>query len=347
MMKNRIRKYAVPCLIAAIFALTACGQNETTETGKALSSEMENKNQISIVATSFPEYDWVREIVGEDDGHIKLRLLLDNGVDIHSYQPSVADIMEISSCDLFIYTGGVSETWVDGALKEAVNQEMKVINMMDVLGDAVKMEEAVEGMQEGEHVHTHAGEHEHEEGHEHDETKDEHVWLSLKNAQVLTDAIADALAKLDAEHAAVYREHEEAYAAKLAELDAKYQEAVETATKQTVLFGDRFPFRYLMDDYAISYYAAFDGCSAETEASFETITFLANKVDELELKAVLTVEKSDGKIAKTVVANTKKKNQAILQMNSIQSTTTKDAEAGATYLSIMEENLNVLKEALQ
>lgn len=341
MKNNKIKNYVLPLLAAVAVCLTACGQNETAETGKAPGGAVEKENQINIVATSFPEYDWVREIVGEEDAHIHLRLLLDNGVDIHSYQPSVADIMEVSSCDLFLYTGGVSETWVDGALKEAVNQDMKVVNMMEILGDAVKTETLVEGMQEAEHVHEHEGTHDDEEA------KDEHVWLSLKNAQVLTESIADALAEIDTEHADQYRQNQKSYAEKLNALDARYQEAVDAAAQKTVLFGDRFPFRYLVDDYELNYYAAFDGCSAETEASFETITFLAKKVDELGLKAVLTVEKSDEKIAKTVIANTKEKNQTILQMNSIQSTTTKDAKEGATYLSIMEENLNVLREALQ
>lgn len=351
MIKDSVRKYAVLFLTAAAaVCLSACGQKEAQD-GNTKGEAADKADQISIVATSFPEYDGVRTIVGEDDAHVKLRLLLDNGVDIHSYQPSVADIMEISSCDLFIYTGGVSETWVDGALKEAVNKEMKVINMMDVLGDAVKTEEIVEGMQDTEHDHDHDHDHEHsheDEGdHEHEEAKDEHVWLSLKNAKVLTDEIADALAELDAEHAETYRQNQEAYAEKLDALDAEYQETVDAAAQNTILFGDRFPFRYLVDDYELNYYAAFDGCSAETEASFETITFLAKKVDELGLNAVLTVEKSDEKIAKTVIANTKEKDQAVLQMNSIQSTTTKDAEQGATYLSIMEDNLNVLREALQ
>ena len=265
-----------------------------------------------------------------------LTMLLDNGVDLHSYQPTADDIMKISDCDLFIYVGGESDAWVEDALKEAVNKDMKVINLLDVLGSSVKEEEVVEGMEEEE-----------EDGAEEEPEYDEHVWLSLRNAKVLCKAIADDLAEIDTENADAYKDNEKAYADKLDELDKKYQETVDAASQKTVLFGDRFPFRYMVDDYGLSYYAAFVGCSAETEASFETITFLAGKTDELGLKNIMTIEKSDQKIAKTIIENTKEKNQGILTLDSMQSTTSDDVKKGATYFSIMESNLNVLQEALQ
>jgi len=189
---------------------------------------------------------------------------------------------------------------------------------------------------------------EHMEGHGHDhgKEKDEHVWLSLKNAKTLVGAIADALQELDPDNKDTYAANASAYIEKLSALDGAYQSAVDGAARKTVLFGDRFPFRYLVDDYGLSYYAAFAGCSAESEASFETVSFLAKKVDELKLPCVLTIEGKNHKLAETIVQSTAGKKQKVLTMDSMQSMTSKDAANGATYLSVMEQNLSVLKEAL-
>jgi zinc transport system substrate-binding protein len=205
-----------------------------------------------------------------------------------------------------------------------------------VLGEQVKEEEVVEGMEAGE-----------EESEDEDEPEyDEHVWLSLKNAETLCNAITDALEEIDPANRDAYAANAASYLEKLAALDGKYQTVVDNAARKTVLFGDRFPFRYLVDDYGLSYYAAFVGCSAETEASFETISFLAGKVDELGLPCVLTIEGAQHKIAETIVQNSAAKNQSILTLNSMQSTTSADAVNGTTYLSVMESNLDVLKQAL-
>lgn len=325
--------------------LTACG-SKGAQTGS-------KDAEIQIVTTIFPEYDWVMNILGENPGNAKVTMLLDNGVDLHSYQPTAEDVLKISDCDLFIYVGGESDEWVEDALKEAKNKNMTVINLLETLGDAVKEEELVEGMQAGEHDHDHGDgeDHEHDEdGEDHDHGEeveyDEHVWLSLRNAAVLTERISDAIRKIDPANSEAYRKNTTAYLEKLNALDAEYQSAVSAARVNTLLFGDRFPFRYLTDDYGLSYYAAFVGCSAETEASFETITFLANKVDELSLGAVVTIEGKDHRIAETIVQNTKTKDQKILSMDSMQSTTSGDVQKGVTYLSIMESNLTVLKDAL-
>lgn len=184
-------------------------------------------------------------------------------------------------------------------------------------------------------------------GHEHEVEYDEHVWLSLRNAETLTQTIADALSELTPDNASVYQENAKSYIAQLSELDNQYKDAVKNGQRKTILFADRFPFRYLADDYGLTYYAAFVGCSAETEASFETIAFLAKKVDELKLPVVLTIEGDNHSIAETVVSSTQTKNQAILTMNSIQSVTEKDIADGESYLGIMTEHLEVLKEALK
>ena len=327
-------------LLMLVGVLAGCGkQNDTNKTDK-----------LSIVTTIFPEYDWVKEILGDKADNAEITMLLDNGVDLHSYQPTADDIVKISDCDLFIYVGGESDGWVDDALKNATNKNMKVINLLEVLGDSVKTEETVEGMQEEDHDHDHEDADEHNDAEEHDHEEeaeyDEHVWLSLKNAEVLVNAISESLQEIDPDNKDTYSANSDAYVKKLSALDADYQAAVDAATYKTVLFGDRFPFRYMVDDYGLSYYAAFVGCSAETEASFETISFLAGKVDELNLPCVLTIEGAQHKIAETIVQNTTAKNQKVLTMDSMQSTTSKDVANGATYLSIMEKNLSVLKEAL-
>ena len=489
-----------------------------TDVNAKPAAEKAPEKSLKIVTTIFPEYDWVHEVLGDQAENDELTMLLDNGVDLHSYQPTADDIVKISDCDLFIYVGGESDGWVDDALKNATNKNMKVIDLLEVLGDSVKAEEVVEGMQETEHDHGHdhskevstfeddevqdrslsdwagdwqsaypfaldgtlddafaamaeegemtadeyktyyqngyktditnidiegdhieftyedgkkvgsdykyvgyyiqnwstgtkaamyrfeaadkdsgapvyiefndhmieptAAEHfhirmsnesfdaivdpenswptffpadmtgeeicEHMEGHdhEHEEEADEHVWLSLKNAEVLVNAISKSLQELDPDNKDTYAANSDAYVKKLAALDADYQAAVDAASNKTVLFGDRFPFRYLVDDYGLNYYAAFVGCSAETEASFETISFLAKKVDELKLPCVLTIEGAQHKIAETIVQNTAEKNQKVLTMDSMQSTTSKDVKNGTTYLSVMEKNLSVLKETL-
>ena len=498
----------ITALLLALFmlvgALAGCGkQNDTNQTDK-----------LSIVTTIFPEYDWVREILGEKADNAEITMLLDNGVDLHSYQPTADDIVKISDCDLFVYVGGESDGWVKNALKSAANRNMKVINLLEVLGDSVKTEETVEGMQEDGHDHGHSHEeqltendikdrtlsdfagawkslhpyllngdldkfcqhraeededssttkdtylekykaswqcdaekisisgntitftygdgktvsaeytyagyqpkrndegeirsvryqfettsadapkyvqfndHGHEPGeaehfhiyfgndgfdalmsaktnpffvkdtlsvedildelmgHDHGEEADEHVWLSLKNAKTLVGAISNALQEFDPDNKDTYATNAAAYIEKLSALDGAYQSAVDGAAHKTVLFGDRFPFRYLVDDYGLRYYAAFAGCSAETEASFETVSFLAKKVDELGLPCVLTIEGAQHRIAETIVQNTAGKKQKVLTMDSMQSTTSKDVANGATYLSVMEKNLSVLKEAL-
>ena len=337
-MKNVFSALLAALMLVGI--LTGCtNQAEMpTVTAAPAGSQAESaaEEKIRIVTTIFPEYDWVREILGDKADSAEITMLLDKGVDLHSYQPTADDLIKISDCDLFVYVGGESDGWVDDALKNATNKNRKVINLLDVLGDSVKEEETVEGMQAEEEDH---------EDHEEKEY-DEHVWLSLKNAEVLVNAISKSLQELDPGNKDTYAANADAYGQKLSALDAEYQKAVSAGTYKTLLFGDRFPFRYLVDDYGLSYYAAFVGCSAESEASFETVSFLARKVEEGKLPCVLTIEGKNHKIAETIVQNTAGKNQKILTMDSMQSTTSQDVARGTTYLSLMEKNLDVLKQAL-
>lgn len=284
----------------------------------ACSNDKPESKKIKVVATIFPVYDWTREIIG-DNQNFELTLLMDKGVDLHSFQPSAQDMMMISDCDVFIYVGGESDEWVDDALKNSKNKNMVVVNLMDALGDKVL-----------------------QENHDGHIENDEHIWLSLKNAQILCDAIESALEKAAPDDNSDLKKNLDAYKSELATLDKKYQETLAAAQGKILLFGDRFPFRYLADDYGLKYFAAFSGCSAETEASFQTIKFLLEKVDELNLPCVMTIEGTNHKIAETIIANTAQKNQKILVLNSMQGKVD-----GENYLSIMEKNLEVLKEALE
>jgi len=305
-------------------------------------SKETHRDNLKVVATIFPAYDWVKEILGDNPAGIDVKLLLDKGVDLHSYQPSAYDIVAISTCNLFIYVGGESDEWVEDLLAKT-NSNMKTINLIDVLGDLAKEEELKEGMQETEHDEH---EHEHNEEEEEDVEYDEHVWLSLRNAKILCTAIESAIESMDPANMSAYRANLEIYTEKLDSLNEQYERVVSESSFRTLLFGDRFPFRYMVDDYGIDYYAAFVGCSAETEASFETIAFLVDKVDSLGLRIVMTIDGSDMKIAKTIVNNSRNGNGQILTMNSLQSVTAEDMKNGMSYLSAMEENLEVLKKAL-
>lgn len=300
------------------------------------SAPAKDDGKLNIITTIFPEYDWVSNITaGAKD--VDVTLLLENGADLHSYQPTAEDIVKISNCDVFVYVGGESDKWVDDALKGAVNKDMTVIKLMDILGSKAKEEETVEGMQA-----------EKDKKEDEDEAElDEHVWLSLKNASQLCGQISDKLSEKDAKNKEIYSKNTEEYLKKLSELDAKYKAVRDTAKYDTLIFADRFPFRYLVDDYNLKYYAAFSGCSAESEASFETVAFLAKKLDELKLPALMKIDGSDGKIANTVLQTSNQKNAKTLELDSMQSVNKKDIEGGKTYLSIMESNLDVLTQAVK
>ena len=342
---------ACAIFVAALFSLVACNDNPKSKIAK--------DHKISIITTIYPEYAWTKEILGKRTDSVNLTLLIKNGIDLHSYKPTAHDVAKIASADMVIYVGGESDEWIKDALTASPKKGRVEINLMEALGDRVKAEEIVEGMQaEDEHHHEHAEEHEHEhhdehaeahEHHHHDEDveNDEHVWLSLKNAEILVKKIAEELSKIDAAHASAYKQNAEAYIAQIQSLDAEYRTAVESAARKTVLFGDRFPFRYLVDDYGIKYYAAFVGCSAESEASFETIAFLAGKMDSESLPSIFIIENGNDKIAKAVLAASKKSQDAqILTINSMQSITEKQINDGINYISLMRANLENLKKAL-
>ena len=336
--------------IAIIFALfmmfVACGVDSEKKAPA-------NK-KISVVATIYPQYDWLKNVIGERADAVNLKLLIKNGMDMHSYKPSAQDIATIAKADLVVYVGGESDEWIEKARAATPKEGRIALNLMKALGDRVKEEEIVEGMQAEDYEH-----HEHgkvtepaeatSEHHHHEEVEnDEHIWLSLKNAWILVNALAQSLSKVDSANSSIYTANAVIYNAKLLALDSEFTTAISGASQKTILFGDRFPFRYLVDDYGIKYYAAFVGCSAESEASFETVAFLAGKMDSLALPAIFTIDGSDGKIARAILdASKNSKGAEILTLNSMQSVTDDQIKAGMDYIAIMQSNLEILKKALK
>lgn len=322
-----MRKFLLLLCIQALLAsaLFGCGRALPADDGR-----------INVVCTTFPQYDWVRTLISGREERFSLTLLTEQGGDLHNYQPSARDIARISGCDLLIYVGGESDAWVEGVLREAANPEMRAINMMELVKSELKEE-----------THDHGAGHRHMETHEHEETEyDEHVWLSLHNAMQIVPELETALAALDKDGADLYRRNAEAYVDALAALDAQYREAADSAALSTLVFADRYPFRYMMEDYGLTCYAAFEGCSAETGVSFETVVRLSERLDTLRLGAVLVTESADERIAHVIIENTVAGNQVVLVMNSMQSVSKKDIEGGITYLSVMQENLEALRAAL-
>ena len=372
-------------ILVAMMMVLGCAKKESEGGSEAQSSSTvaesssSETKKLSIVTTIFPAYDWVKQVVGDNE-NVEISFLIDKGVDLHSYQASAADIAKITESDLFVYVGGDSDDWAEDIIKE--NPNLKYINMVDSIGEAALAEELVEGMQEEEHDHDHGeheegeheehaheeGDHEHEEhaheegdhdheehaheegehdhehaDHDHEEEIDEHVWLSIKNAETIVSAIEAKLAEIDPDNKADYEKNAKDYLAKLDELDKEYKETLSSIQNKTIIVGDRFPFRYLVNEYGINYYAAFLGCDAGSEASFETVTFLANKMDELNMSKIFIIDGSKGELAKTIVDNTKDKNATVLMLDSMQSTKSSD---NANYIDIMRKNLEVLKDAL-
>lgn len=336
-----MKKFAafVMVVFAVALALSACGMDSNAKSSAS--------RKASVVATIYPQYDWLKNILGEYADKVDLKLLIKNGTDLHSYKPSAQDIASIANADLVVYVGGESDEWIEKALEATPKAGRMQVNLMQVLGDRVKEEEVVEGMQAEEEAEEHEGERHH---HEHAEApeNDEHIWLSLKNAQVLVKNLAESVSKIDTANAPVYRANAIIYASKLHDLDWAYDSTVSNASQKTILFGDRFPFRYMVDDYGIKYYAAFVGCSAESEASFETVAFLAGMMDSLSLPVIFTIDGSRSNVALAVRnASKNSKSVPVLQLNSMQSVTDEQIRSGVDYMSIMKSNLETLKKGLK
>lgn len=318
MIKSTFRKIFVFCFLMLLvitmsFGTVGCGQNSTKK---------------SIVCTTFAPYDFIREILGENVNNYDMKFLTDGGVDLHSYQPTVSDVVKVKTCDLFVYVGGESDEWVEDVLKDKQNSNMKVVRLMDV-------------------VENKCADHEHHDDHDgHDHHADEHVWLSVRNAKTITNYLASTLGEMDTKNAESYLANAQTYGQNLDAIDNDFALAVENSIFKTLVFGDRFPFLYFTLDYGLNYHAAFSGCSAESEASFQTIAALASVADEIGVNHICILENSDGKIAGQVIQQTSRKNLGTVVFNSCQSVTKEMANDGQSYLRIMRENLTSLKTAL-
>ncbi|MBR2037136.1 MAG: zinc ABC transporter substrate-binding protein, partial [Lachnospiraceae bacterium] len=288
-------------------------------------------DKVSVVCTTFPQYDWVMNLLGDAAEEFEVSLLVKNSADIHNYQPSAQDMIAMKEADLFLYVGGESDAWVEDIMKADGTLSDKSVSLVAAIGDKSLVEEIVEGM---EHDHEHG--HGHEKDHEHaDEVLDEHVWLSLENAEILCQYISGRLQELAPDEAVVIAENTATYVKELHELGVEYQEVVDESAHNALIFGDRFPFRYLTEDYDLEYYAAFAGCNAEVEAGFDTIIGLAGKVDELKVPCVLVIDGSDKSLAEAILQAAGDKDKEILTLDSMQSVSWEDILRGANYLDIM------------
>ena len=285
--------------------------------------------KITVICTVFPIYDWVRNVVGDSDA-VEVKLLVSNGADLHSFQPSADDIISIRDAEVIVRVGGAADAFLNDILPEC--DKIKDVCLMNSPGVTVR-----ESLKES---------HSHTEGDGHFHASDEHIWLSLKNAKAAVSAICETLCGLDGENAEKYKENAEAYTERLATLDAAYTEATANKMVKKMIFADRFPFIYMTEEYGIEHIAAFEGCSTESDASFETVMRLSSRLDEWGLDFVAVTESSDKRLAEAVINASSKKNAQILVFDSMQSVTNADISAGKTYVGIMESNLQALKIAV-
>ncbi len=316
-----MKKFFTIVVLLPLFFFAACGKNSG-----------EDSKKIKVVCTVFPVYDWTRNIAFGDE-NLDVSLLIKGGTDLHNYTPTVDDIIKISSADLFIYIGGESDAWVTDVLKQGGNKKQRVLNLMETLGSLAKEEEFREGM-------------ECDEGEE-EEAYDEHIWLSFRNAVFLCKKIAGVLSEIDSGSAQLIEHNAADYTARLESLNAAAASAVTSGSKKCLLFADRFPFRYFVDDYGLDYYAAFPGCSTESDASFKTIKYLADKIDELELNSICVIDGSDKKIAKLTGETSVRKVKDLVTFDSMQSVSAEKISEGISYISVMEKNVSALKSALE
>ena len=317
---------AITLMVLFVLVITGCGTN------KEVSQDKGEQNTLSIVTTIFPPYDFASQVAGDK---AEITMLLSPGAESHSFEPTPQDIMKIQNCDMFIYVGGEGDAWVDDILASMDTSRMKIIKMIDCV-PAVE-EELVEGMEPEEEEESHGQEAEEPE-------YDEHVWTSPKNAIKITEAISDALCEMDKSNESYYQKNTSDYTEQLTALDKEFREIVAQSSRKVMVFGDRFPLRYFADEYGLDYYAAFPGCSTETEPSVSTIKFLVDKVKSEKIPVVFYIEFSNHKTADSISEATGAK---ALLFHSCHNVSQKDRDEGKNYVSIMKENAVNLKEALK
>ena len=286
--------------------------------------------KLQVVATIFPQYDFLREIAGDK---IELSMLLKPGAETHSYEPSPQDIMAIQRSDLFVYVGGESDAWIRTIIESAPSDTRRDVALMEL----------VETEEESGHEHEDDHEHEYTHGENHEHEYDEHVWTSPVHAMTIVSQLTDALCGLDGENAGFYRANAEEYLAELAELDAEFREVVESAERKHLVFGDRFPLTYFVMEYGLTYSAAFPGCASETEPSAATVARLMTDISREQIPVVFYIELSNHQIADVLAEQTGAKTMLFYTCHNV---TADDFEAGKTYLELMRTNVESLREAL-
>ena len=320
-------------LPVAFMFLVGCAQSQTASA--AVGSE--DDSALRVVATIFPQYDFVRQIAGD---RVELSMLISPGAESHGFEPTARDIITINDADLFIYIGGHGDTWVDRILASLDRADLRSVALLDLVEPVI--EELVEGMERAHH-HDHGHDHDHDHHHDHEPHYDEHVWTCPRNAILIVYALTDVLVELDPANAEFFIENATAFVEELQEIDNAFMDVVGSGVRNTLIFGDRFPFRYFTDTYGLTYFAAFTGCSAETQASPATIAFLIEKVREENIPVVLHVELSNLLIANVIAEAT---GVRLLEMHSLHNVSHGDFVAGVTYLDIMRRNVEALREAL-
>lgn len=304
-------------LMLLCFSLCLCGCGGV---------ETENEDKISVITTVFPSFDFVRRIGGD---RVYVRMLLSPGADAHSFEPSPKDVVDISESNLFIYVGGENDTWIDGMLGSLNNvNTLKLVDCVDLIDEEIK--EGMSGFSE--HLH------EHEEA-----EADDHVWTSPKNAVKIVERIKSELCVIDPENSDYYTKNAEEYKAELEALDEDFREIIKNSKRNTLVFGDRFPARYFVEEYGLNYFAAFPGCSSLVEANPKSVEFLIDKIKNEKIPAVLYIELSDKRMARVLSEETGAK---LLLFHSAHNISEKDFNNGVTYLEIMKNNEKTLKEAL-
>lgn len=316
-----MKKTTLFIILLSLFVpfFTCCG---------ALSEDIKDTDKIRITCTSFAAFDWTRQITKGSEA-VEVRLLTEGGVDIHNYVPSVADAARISSSDMIIYIGSQAESFIE----ESAGEGAELINLLSLLGEnALEIPKSVTD----DHDHDH---------HAHGEY-DEHVWLSLKNARFFCEVICQRISAADEENAGLYKNNCETYVNELLDLENAFYEAAEEGRVRLMMFADRFPFTYLFHDCGVDFYAAFEGCSSESEATFETVAVLSELLKNSELGFVIITEGSDARLANTVIGTSGKSGVQVITMNSIQQVSKDRIAKGVTYIDIMKENLVAFKKAL-
>ncbi len=320
---NKITKL-IPFLVLLLPALILCSCTQNV-------SAPVNSSEVNILCTGFSQYDWAKNIAASVDT-VNVDMLQKHGVDTHNFQPSADDIIRISNCSIIICTGGEADRPIFDILDSLGDNKPIVINMMAELEPHLISIDKNHSSQQ--HIHYEFSDY------------DEHIWLSLKNAEILCKVISDNIISIDPDNAKTYESNTSAYLSKLSDLDKTYTDAINNSLRREIVFADRYPFAYISRDYGLTCYCAFPGCSAETDASFDTILSLSAKIDEFDLTSVMTIDRGTLNIDEAVISNSKKTDIKTLSLNSLQSVSDNEIQAGLTYISAMEENFEVIKEAL-